>query len=380
MKRTTTILVAHSRPDTVSGAELAIADMIDKRRDGLHYLMLTPGEGVLASHYRERGYEVWASELQTRRRLYPGLHTVQSVVFARKFKNRRVDAVLCNTFAAAARVKTACRMARIPCGIYVREYITKKRLHREILQNAQMVFAVSKDVAEYLSDIVTLERLVVAYDHINPEPLMERVAAHRARNTRLLPFERRHPVVGIIGRITRYKQQDLFVRAVPLILAAIPEARFVVVGAAGSREKDFESELPAIARQLKVEDRVAFMGHRTDALEVTSELSVCCLTSDREPFPRTVLEAQLVGVPVVAANTGGCREMVEDNVTGAVFPPVGEDAAQRLAEAVIGLLRDPERAKALACRARERLLNSVAGPEPVRVFEDHLSRLSELHV
>lgn len=376
MNRIETILVAHSRPDTVSGAELAIADMIDARREGLHYLMLTPGEGVLADHYRTRGFEVWARELETRRRRYPGLHTVQSALFARKFRQRHVDAVLCNTFAAAARVRDASRMAGIPHAIYVREYISRKALHRKILVGADMVLAVSKDVASYLGDMVAPERLFVAYDHIHAQPLLDRVAAHRACGGRLVPFERRHPVVGLIGRITRYKQQDLFLHAIPHVLREFPEARFVIVGSAGGAEKAYEEGLRALAGQLKVEDAVAFMGHRQDALEIMSELSVCCLTSDREPFPRTLLEGQLLGIPVVAADTGGCPEMVEDGVTGRLFSSVSPDAPLLLAAAVAATLSDSVRAAAMSARALQSLQEGVAGLRPVRTLEDLLSTLS----
>lgn len=375
---TSTILVAHSRPDTVSGAELAIADMIDARREGIHYLMLTPGEGILAEHYRARGYDVWARELETRRRRYPGLHTVQSVFFARSFRKRCVNAILCNTFAAAARVKDASRMAGIPCGVYVREYITNKKIHRKILNGADMVLAVSRDVASYLADMVAPQKLFVAYDHIHAPPLLERIALHRARGVRLVPFDQRHPVVGLIGRITRYKQPDLFVRTIPHVLATCPGARFVVVGAAGAGEKEYEAGLQVLARRLGVEDRVAFMGHRSDALEIMSELSVCCITSDREPFPRTLLEGQLLGVPVVAADTGGCPEMIEHGVTGLLFSSVAPDAATRLGASIAVLLSDGQRASAMSARALVSLQHGVASDQPVRTLEGLLGKLSTL--
>jgi glycosyltransferase involved in cell wall biosynthesis len=370
-----TILVAHSRPDTVSGAELAIADMIDARGEDLQYLMLTPGEGSLAEHYRKRGFEVWARALETRRRRYPGLHTVQSALFARRFKQRHVDAVLCNTFAAAARVKDASRMAGIPHAIYVREYITRKSLHRKILRGATMVLAVSQDVASYLGDMVVPEKLAVAYDHINPQPLLGRVAAHRAQGGRLLPFDPGHRVIGLIGRITRYKQQDLFLRAIPHVLREFPDTRFVIVGTAGAAEKPYEESLRTLAGQLKVDDAVAFMGHRPDAVEIMSELSVCCVTSDREPFPRTLLEGQLLGIPVVAADTGGCPEMVKDGVTGRLFSSVMPDSPVRLAAAIAATVSDPDRAAAMSARAQESLREGVAGLQPVRTLERLLTSL-----
>jgi len=377
MPTANTILVAHSRPDIVSGAELAIADIVDKGRDGLRYVMLTPGEGVLANHYRSKGYAVWAQKLETRRRLYPGLHIVQSIYFARKFRQRNIDAVLCNTFAAASRVKTACSMARIPYAIFVREYISKKRSHRAMLASADMVLAVSKDVRDYLRDVVEPAKVVVAYDHLNAEPLLRRVKTHGNNRKRVVPFDPKHPVVGIVGRITVYKRQDLFLRSIPYVLSEMPDARFVVVGSASKGERDFEQSLKTLARQLDIEEKVVFIGYRPDAVEVMSELSVCCLTSDREPFPRTVLEAQLLACPVVTSNTGGCVEMVEDGVTGLLFEVASDNAPQQLATQVVRLLRDKNLAARCTEQARYRLMKEFASITPVKQLEEYLKVLVE---
>jgi glycosyltransferase involved in cell wall biosynthesis len=370
-----TIVVAHSRPDTVSGAELAIADIVDQSREDFEYIMLTPGQGALAGYYREKGITVWSQKVETKRRLYPGLHTLQSLFFSRRLKRRHVDAVMCNTFAAAARVKTACRMAGIPWAIYVREYISKKEMHRETLEDATMVLAVSRDVADHLSEMISSRKISVAYDHILAQPLLKKVDMHKSGGRRIVPFELHHPVIGYIGRITKYKQPDLFLRSIPAVLAQIPEARFVVVGSAGTKEREYERSLKILAHQLGIDGKVAFMGHRLDAIEIMSELSVCCLTSDREPFPRTILEAQLLGIPVVAPDTGGCPEMVSDGVSGILFSAVSEDAPEFLAAAIARILRHPALASALAVRARERLVDGVASLKPVRRLEELLCTL-----
>jgi glycosyltransferase involved in cell wall biosynthesis len=268
-------------------------------------------------------------------------------------------------------------MAKIPYAIYVREYISKTNSHRTMLAKANMVFAVSRDVAEYLSDMVDPASIVVAYDHLNAEPLLRRVETHRKNRKRIVPFEPQHPVVGIVGRITVYKQQDLFLRSIPYVLSEVPEARFVVVGSASKGEKDYEQSVKTLAQQLGIGEKVAFMGHRSDGVEVMSELSVCCLTSDREPFPRTILEAQLLGCPVVAANSGGCVEMVEDGVTGLLFDATSPTAPQQLAAYVVRFLRDKAFAAHCAEQGRCRLREEFASTAPVRKFEEYLQVLVE---
>jgi glycosyltransferase involved in cell wall biosynthesis len=377
MENTRSVLVAHAHADVVSGAEIAIADMVVKGDKRFKFIMLTPGEGRLARFYRDKGYEIWARNVQGRRRLYPGLHTVQSYYFAKQLQKRGIDVVLCNTFSAASRVGTACRMAGIPYGIYVREYIPDTKLYRDILLKADMVLAVSRDVRDYVRSMVKHTHLVVAHDHLDTAPIVDRIYRHKVAGTRLLPFAGEHPVVGIIGRIVRYKQPDLFIRAIPKTLAKVPEARFVIVGTVlRDKEKIYGESLKRLARELDIEDKVSFMGYREDAIEIMSELTVLCLPSDREPFPRVILEAQLTGCPVIAANTGGPSEMVQDQDTGLLFPSVVPDAAEQLSDRFVQLLSDMDWRTQLAERACIRLQETFASSSPIRQLEDHIETLS----
>jgi glycosyltransferase involved in cell wall biosynthesis len=369
------ILVAHSLAGAVSGAELAIADMVSKRGPSVEYVMLTPGEGKLASHYRRCGFAVWARELHTKRRRYPGLHTIQSAMFASLFRRASIQGVLCNTFAAAARVGTACRFAGIPYAIFVREYIRKTTLHEKILRSADRVFAVSQDVATYLQDLVARTKLRVIHDHIDAEPLKQRLDHHITSRKRALPFGVQTPVIGYIGRITKYKQPDLFVRSIPEVLSKEPGARFVVVGSSSEAEREFADRLATQVSELGVVDRVRFLGHRDDTMEILSELSICCIPSDREPFPRVILEAQLAGCAVIASNSGGCPEMIDDGESGLLFNATAPDSCQQLAYRMTRLLRDPEERNRMVANARHRLDVTFASNRPVLVLERELAEM-----
>ena len=163
MSRTIRILVVHFLPNMVSGAELAIADFISIADSRFDFTMLTPGEGRLAAYYQGKGVNVCIKRIETPRRRYPGLHTLQSWLFARDLLEHRFDAVLCNTFAAASRVGKACRLAGIPYAVYVREYISDKTLHRKILDKANKIFTPSRDVKTYVSTMTEPNKIMVAY-------------------------------------------------------------------------------------------------------------------------------------------------------------------------------------------------------------------------
>jgi len=375
-KGATRVLIAHYRPDIVSGAELAIADFVNKANDQFKIIMMPPGEGRLSDYYRSRGFEVWPINVQTRRRRYPGLHTVQSFLFARQLKKHNIDILICNTFYAASRVATACQWGKIPYMIYIREYISDYPLFKRRLDEADRILAVSKDVKRFVSTMTDPNKIIVAYDFINTQPIFDRVSSHRSSCVRVLPFEYNVPVVGLIGRITPYKQQDLFVRSIPHILAEVPEAQFAVIGAAKENENDYEESVKKLAQNLGIQDNVIFMGYRDDAVEIMSELTIMCLTSDREPLARVILEAQLVGCPVVVPNSGGCPEMVKDKDTGLLFSSTAPDAEHQLAKQVIRLLKNKEMRKALAVKAKNKTQSSFASGEPIQRIERILASFS----
>lgn len=364
------ILIAHFLPHVVSGAERSIADLVEELDTRIAVTMLVPGEGRLADFYRGRGLDVWVREVTTPRRLFPGLHEWQSRLFARQLQAAGFNMVIANTFAAAGRVRTAARLAGLPLGIYVREVISDKPLHREILAQADLLMVISRDLQQYIGRLADPSKIRLTYNYINPRPILERVELHQRSGRRSLPYPRRTPVVGLVGRITPWKQQDVFIRAIPLILEEFPECRFVIAGRADENDRPYEEGLHRLAHQLGLEDYLTFMGERQDAIELTSELTVSALTSTREPLGRVILEAHLVGTPVVVPSAGGPAEIVEDGVTGLHFDASAPDAVEQFASQVMRLLGDETLRACLIERARERVLETFAGRKHITIQQD----------
>jgi glycosyltransferase involved in cell wall biosynthesis len=121
----------------------------------------------------------------------------------------------------------------------------------------------------------------------------------------------------------------------------LPDVRFLCVG-----DGDLLQDLKDRARVLGVEDRVSWLGFRTDIDELLGSCDLVVLPSLYEGFPLALIEAMAAGKPVVATDIGGTRELVVDGVTGLLVPPA---APRELAEAVKKVLGD----RALADRLRE---------------------------
>ncbi|MCX8025627.1 MAG: glycosyltransferase, partial [Thermanaerothrix sp.] len=298
------VLFAHYRPDIVSGAEYALADSVRWLDPRLQAFMLVPGEGQLARAYRQLSLPVWSFPISTPRRLFPGWHEIQSFWLARKLIQGNFQLVVCNTFAAASRVMTATQWAGLPLVIIIRDYLRDVPLHRKILHQARALVAISRDIAGAIASMVNGVPVHTIYDPIDAEAWLARVQSHLT-GQRLFPFSVNTPVVGWVGRLTPYKQPDLFIRSIPRILERVPRARFVIVGRAKPSEQDYERSLRVLGATLGVQERLHFLGQRTDVAELMCEMDVFCLTSQREPLGRVVLEAQLAGCAVIVPDVGG---------------------------------------------------------------------------
>jgi glycosyltransferase involved in cell wall biosynthesis len=155
-------------------------------------------------------------------------------------------------------------------------------------------------------------------------------------------------LIGVFGRIDRWKGQDIFLRA----LAQLPNVNGVIVGAAFFEDGEYENELKALARDLGLEGRVVFAGHIEDVMTAMAACDVVthCSTSP-EPFGRVIVESMLAGTPVIASDGGGAREIVAHDETGQLTP---RRDYQALAAAVKRYLENPEWSQRLAQEAGRR--------------------------
>ena len=133
-------------------------------------------------------------------------------------------------------------------------------------------------------------------------------------------------LVGIIGRLTSIKNHHLFLESVQLLVRTKKDTRirFLIVGD-GELRKDLET----LTQQLGVADRVVFTGWVKEMAPVYADLDVLALTSHNEGTPVTVIEAMAAGVPVIATDVGGVRELIAD---GALANPKSKDVRFEVCE------------------------------------------------
>jgi len=145
--------------------------------------------------------------------------------------------------------------------------------------------------------------------------------------------------VGAVARLAPQKGIDDFLRAAAIVRRRFPAARFTIAG-----DGPLRGELEALAADLEIADAVAFLGFRHDISALLAQFDVFALTSTREAFGITVVEALARETPVVATNVGGVPEII-DETTGLLATPHDPDD---IAAKICQLLADPQLARRLA--------------------------------
>jgi len=151
-------------------------------------------------------------------------------------------------------------------------------------------------------------------------------------------------VVGTIGRLSEQKGHRYLIEAAPALLGARASAHLLIVG-----DGDQMEPLKAQAAALGVAARVTFAGHRTDVPALLGALDVFAISSTYEGTPLALFEAMAAGKAIVSTAVDGCREVLEDGVTGLLVPP--RDPAA-LAKALGRVLDDALLRRSLADEAR----------------------------
>ncbi|MCX6807201.1 MAG: glycosyltransferase [Patescibacteria group bacterium] len=128
--------------------------------------------------------------------------------------------------------------------------------------------------------------------------------------------------IAIIGRITKWKGIEIFIRAALIIIPRFSRAEFFIVGTAQPQDLSFEKKMKKICEESKYGKKIHWLGWRNDNLDIISALDILINASiNPEPFGRTIIEAMALGVTVIATSHGGPRQIIKNNENGMLIPP-----------------------------------------------------------
>ena len=271
------------------------------------------------------------------------------------------DLVHSHTYASAVAAALATLGSRVPLVHTEHSEATwrsarARRVNRWIYRGAAQIIAVSHPIQRRLidQDGATPNRVALIPNAVPDAPPVVSSALRREL--------RAEPRVGVIARLHPEKGVNTFLEALARIAAPAPALHALIIG-----DGPLRPELARQVRRLGLEERVHFLGLRSDARALLSYLDILVVPSVSEGAPLVVLEAMAAAVPVVACAVGGIPEQLRHGREGLLVPP--EDPVA-LGEAVLDLLRHPEQARRLGEAGRQRAALQYRHTTMVQRIED----------
>lgn len=343
----------------LGGAELCLCDIVQPYRDRSLVCLFTDGPFKAALQQRGVRVNVLATQSIAARKesgLTQGLQSLSqllplAVTVARL--SRGYDLIYANTQKALVVGALASILSRRPLIYHLHDILsddhfsrTNRRLAVTLANRcASQVIATSNATRDaFIQSGGRAELVTVVYNGF--EPTAYRSQGNQNQLRQALGLDGKF-AIGHFSRLSPWKGQHILLEA---LVHCPDDVTAVFVGDALFGEQDYVQTLKAQVATLGLQDRVQFLGFRSDVVPIMQACDVIAHTSTApEPFGRVIAEAMLCGRPVIASAAGGAVELVEPGVTGWLVPP-GD--AQALATAIAYCRAEPETATAIAHAAQ----------------------------
>ncbi|MCC6927634.1 MAG: glycosyltransferase family 4 protein [Gemmatimonadaceae bacterium] len=343
----------------IGGAEFGMFDVVTELRQHAHVLLFE--DGPLRTLLTDAGVSVTVCDFGAlhdvrRDTAAPSAASVRSLLAAARDVRRmaaQYDMVYANSQKAMIVGSVAELGSRRPFVWHLHDILetpTFSRLNvwadvQLARLNGARVIAVSRAAADAFVRAGGERRAVrVVYNGID-HAAIERHAASGAALRRSLGLSD-VPLVGCFSRLARWKGQLTLLQAV----APLPGVHVLLAGGPLFGELAYERELRDAVHSLRIEDRVHFLGQRSDVAALLHVVDVVVHPSIApEPFARTLIEAMMAGHAPVATRCGGVPELVMPEETGFLFPPGDTHALTTLLER---LLANPDELRQRSAHVR----------------------------
>lgn len=170
-----------------------------------------------------------------------------------------------------------------------------------------------------------------------------------------------------VGGTSQHKGLDILIHALPLILEKHPDAKLIIVGEMKKEEK----ELINIADELGVSERISWIGlvSQERIFEFYKKAYLAVFPSRLESFLLAALEAMACGIPIIVTDVGIMPEIINDKSNGLLME---QEDFKGLAEKIIYLLNNPEKAKKMGLMGRASIEQKFTWSEIIRKFEKEI--------
>jgi glycosyltransferase involved in cell wall biosynthesis len=334
------------------GGELMLWDLLlEGRTGGVEWLVIFLEDGPLVEKIKALGIDTHI--VPSGRMRQPHLLLSAAVKIALIARNEKADIIFGWMWKAHLYGGVAAMMAGLPALWYQLEEPADRNFMKRITNMipARAVLTLSKAGQEAQMKIwphrpTSLVYPGVRLDCFNPAILP---SPSEARHKLGLPLD--GSLIGIVGRLQRWKGIHVLVEAMPKLLQKYPHTHCVVVGGKHNPEPDYPTFLEQLIADLGLSDRIIMAGLQQNVSEWMQAMDIFVHASDNEPFGIVTIEAMALGKPVVAAANGGPTEIITNRENG-LLAPYGD--AEAFASAILCYLDNPEFANSVGAAGQKR--------------------------
>lgn len=334
------------------------------KREGFNPIVVLTGPGPLQPILEQEGFPVYIRNLGILRRKYVNpsglLNRLNKNLKAYQFLSELhlkygFEQVYSNTLAVIVGAYWAKRN-QIPHQWHIHEILQGPaplvKLLSSLLDNSTpRPIAVSQAVADHWQPLLKKSVIQVIHNGIPYDEFLRDLPSPKKE----LGLPEDKLLIGMVGRINPGKGQLFFLEMAEKLAKKHPETHFVLVGDSFPGYEPILEELGKRIKDKRLENRVTYLGFRSDIPTVMKALDIFVLPSILpDSFPTVILEAMASAKPIVATNSGGAAEMVLDGKTGFLIP-IGN--VERGVEALEKLIKNPEIRLAFGEAGRTRVLS-----------------------
>lgn len=321
------------------GAERLLLDLVkhlEKERYEVKVATVVEG-GPLASEFEKIGIPVKIFKKKSK----IGIKVIWQIY--KYLKQERPQIVHTHLFGGDTWGRLAAILARVPIIVSTEhntnldENYLKRQVKKILSLFTKKIIAVSQAV----------KRFSVAVGRISEKKII--VIPNGVEMNKFLAISEKKysspPIIGIVGRLETQKGHEFLFKALNLI-KAIPWTLWVI------GDGSLRGNLEKLAKDLDLQERIIFLGTRSNIVEILSQIDIFVLPSLWEGLGLAVLEAAAAGKPIVVSRVGGIPEIIEDKKNGLLIEPKD---IKGLSQALLWTLSHEDEAKRMGRRAKESL-------------------------
>jgi len=348
----------------IGGAEKDLLRLLERfDRQQFEPFVVCPSDGPLVKELEQLKVPVYPKSLPSWRKL-KDIFALPFAAWAlfKLIRDLKINLVHANDYWWGPISYIASRLAHVPCVVHIRQEVEPRRIKQYWFKKPTRMIAVSDRIRNVVIESgVDPAHVTVIYSGINTSLTVNSDAGKKIREQYRLADNQ--PVIGTVANLFQRKGYEYLIPAIVEVRRKIPDLHCLIIG---EGDPNYYALLMEMVQKQGLNQAITFTGFQSAVLAHIAAMDIFVLPSLMEGFGIVLLEAMMMGKPIVATNVGGIPEIVDDTVTGFLVPQRDSSA---LAQRILCLLENQKLREQLGSKGKSRVVELFSIDRTVRQLE-----------